>query len=1409
MKEQHPLRRCAALMTMCLLCPLLVAAQTSPFRDVIVKTRHPLRALARGADGQIRTGFPLLDQLCASLQVNTLAPTFGAPAPPRNREARRTIGLDRIYQLRLPVDRVEEFIAALANEPEVEYVHVNHSYRIHYVPNDPHFPAQWALKRIQASAAWDINRGDRAILIAIIDTGIDHRHEDLAANIWINAGEDLNANGAADSSDYNGIDDDGNGFVDDIQGWDFTDAPYFADGGDYLTRDNDPFDENGHGTAVAGIVGAVADNNVGVVGLAHGCRLMNLRAGTSSGLLEEDDVASALAYAADNGARVVNMSFGDIVCTPLLRDAVAYAHACGVLLVASAGNSANTQIHYPSALDEVVAVGATDSTDYLAGFSNYGPTLDVVAPGTGIWTTALNNGYTSFSGTSAAAPFVSALAALIFSQHPDYSSDNVRGTLLATADDLGSIGWDHYYAAGRINACAALRSPNFTVVRIAWPRLDRGAAGGSIPIIGTAAGVFMRSYELSYGTGVDPEEWHPFLKVHGRQVIDDTLGVWDVSALPDTQYMVRVTAENADGSTVSQALRVFIDRTPPRISAITQTPMIEEDFLGCLVSFLTDELCDAQLQCVLPSGASKLVRLAYQTAEHRVFLTPQMVPPGTLFRIEATNRSQLAAVDDNGGRFYPLSLEDTPVSTVEMELLPTSLPPVYLFPQPADLDGDGRDELVTCRYNGTNIFGKLTVWRNVDGVMVPVWESREPAIPRSIGDTDGDGLREILAGYGGRTILFEQTAPHALAFQVVWWSDNDTWGARLVDFDGDARSDLIVRKGATYQVWRSLGGHAFALWDSLPNPTGGSNITGVPHVEVADFDRDGRLEVLVGDYDGDVYLYECEALNGRFRMIWSERLPLMDTIDFLGSGDYDGDGQQEFVVGCHSDPSLDAEHEYDARHWLYRVYKATGNDMYAPQKEWRFFGFSLPKDFDAGVSAGDVDNDGRAEILVNVFPDFYILKWDEVTGTYSSVWHYRPNRSNAAVVADTDGDGVREVFFNDGHSTLAFRCVQAQGRPAAPKNVDAFPLDTSRAVVSWKSVEKVQGYWVRFGEHADSLSLKRWVAAPPCTLRDLTKDHAYWIAVSSVDSSGQPPESLPSRLVMVTPNAPPRLESAQALNETSVRLRFSEPMDDSVKDPARYTVLGYPYPISSVLHDKSGQEVIMTLPSALPSGDTLVVRVCAVSDSKRTPIDTMRNSAPFWFVRQPQAPYLASASLRGNTRVVLNFSVPLDRQSAENPANYRIEPGTNILGCMLDPADPRSVLLEVSPLVPLGTENAHHIVYVSGLKSSDGVVVLPGRGDRLALLLAQPNLSRVFTYPNPFVLRAGASVTFANLTERATIFILTVDGRLLRTLEEKDGNGGLLWDGKDADGRLVGSGVYLYAVTNGKERVMGKLAVVR
>ncbi|RMG90469.1 MAG: hypothetical protein D6706_19410, partial [Chloroflexi bacterium] len=321
-------------------------------------------------------------------------------------------------------------------------------FKIFPLTNDSLVSQQWYLDKINVAQAWQVSQGVPDVLVAIIDTGIDYRHPDLENSLWQNA---------AENNGQPGVDDDGNGLVDDVMGWDFTDAPRFADGGDYLTPDPDPMDEfaGGHGTEIAGIIAAGVDNVQGIAGIAPKVKILNLRAGTASGYLEEDDVIQAMLYAYAMGAKVINMSFGDLKISTLFKDVVHFLWQQGVTFVAAAGNEGQPQVYFPAALKETIAVGSSDQDDRLTGFSNFGYGIDLIAPGAAIISTAPGNQYRTVSGTSFSAPMVSGVCALLLSANNRLTNENLRAVLRQSAEKpLPNPQWQ--VGAGRLNAGKAL-----------------------------------------------------------------------------------------------------------------------------------------------------------------------------------------------------------------------------------------------------------------------------------------------------------------------------------------------------------------------------------------------------------------------------------------------------------------------------------------------------------------------------------------------------------------------------------------------------------------------------------------------------------------------------------------------------------------------------------------------------------------------------------------------------------------------------------------------------------------------------------------------------------------------------------------------------------------------------------------
>lgn len=353
-----------------------------------------------------------------------------------------------VMRLRVPPGREQAAVEALSKEPGVRYAQLDHPARALETPNDPRWSAQWNMRQIRADDAWDLVRDVEGRIIAIVDSGIDLDHPDLANVVWTNLGE----------VPGNDLDDDHNGKVDDVYGWHFGVECNYTQGC-WQVEDNNVEDDYGHGTHVAGIAGAEANNDVGVAGVAWGARLMAVKVLDEYGYGSCFDVAAGVTYAAQNGASVINICIACSSVSGPLADAIAYARqGRGSLVVAAAGNDGG-EVVYPASDPLALAVGAVDSSGARASFSNRGPALDVMAPGVDVLSTwPLRDGYFEKSGTSMAGPHVSGLAALAWAADPSLSAAQVTEVITSTAIDLGPAGRDDRHGYGLIDARAAVQA---------------------------------------------------------------------------------------------------------------------------------------------------------------------------------------------------------------------------------------------------------------------------------------------------------------------------------------------------------------------------------------------------------------------------------------------------------------------------------------------------------------------------------------------------------------------------------------------------------------------------------------------------------------------------------------------------------------------------------------------------------------------------------------------------------------------------------------------------------------------------------------------------------------------------------------------------------------------------------------
>lgn len=319
--------------------------------------------------------------------------------------------------------------------------------RITVKPDDPRYKTQqYGPQIIEAPKAWDITMaGGARVVLAVADTGLYFNHEEFQGErLWVNKKEIPD----------NGLDDDGNGLIDDVNGWDF------------YNHDNRPVDGNSHGSHVSGIAAANTHNGVGIAGMAGNVKIMPLQVFGDGGSGTFEAIEQAIYYAVDEGATLINYSGGGYVGTPGLAAAAQYAYDHNVPLVAAAGNANSDREFYPAAYPPAIAVAGTDSQDQRYGSSNFGPWIDVAAPGVDIISAsnAFPADYRFKSGTSMASPHVAGLVALMKTVKPDLTSEEVLQLLAANAVDLGDPGFDVYFGHGRVNAAATLEDlPLFEV----------------------------------------------------------------------------------------------------------------------------------------------------------------------------------------------------------------------------------------------------------------------------------------------------------------------------------------------------------------------------------------------------------------------------------------------------------------------------------------------------------------------------------------------------------------------------------------------------------------------------------------------------------------------------------------------------------------------------------------------------------------------------------------------------------------------------------------------------------------------------------------------------------------------------------------------------------------------------------
>ncbi len=810
--------------------------------------------LAEGESWRGMSQVPSMDETLAgcfqTIGVVEVEPYFqGIPLAERSPEGDR---LRRIYKARYtgPQDP-DEVAAMLMSSPCVSAASSIPVRAVTGLPNDPRFGEQWGFRQVSGfdmdlPEAWDVFHGDSSVVIAVLDTGLDRLHPDLGGtspdergNVWVNSAE---AGGEA------GVDDDKNGYIDDIWGWDFVhydygpeDAPPWP-GEDYLDPDPDPADFHGHGTAVAGVAGAVGDNGEGVAGFLWNCHIMGLRCGvalntggaTPFGAVRMDWCAEAVLYAADMGASVINASWESGYDVGL-EAAVDYAVARGVVVSVAAGNRNGdpvdlTQYNYLSSRGDCLDVAAVEADGTRWGNSNYGEWVDVAAPGAGILTLKYMytgfRGYALWSGTSFAAPAASAAAAWVRGNHPQWSAAQVIAHLQSTGRPLKPP--DPTVGAGLINAFNAVRQEDG-----GWSvELGSAASTQIIPLKAGDAAVAIAA-GLENGTG----------------------GVWDLAGTALESWPVDLggsaIAGIASGDCVGDGRDevVFVDREGHVAIVGMDGSMVAQWDAGAA------PVGEPVLASLEAGGGLEVVLCTEDRGVHAWDVSGDALAGWPVW-LDAAPVGSPAAADMDGvpGEEVVVACGNGFVHCISPSGdAPAGWPvdtgaPLAVAPSIADVSGDdGLPEVVIGTVSGL-LHAFDSRGDNVAGWPFGIGAYQFSA-GVSLGDLDRDGFMEALwPGLSSKLLLYDTRG-----FPEPGWPLSVACSggpALMADVTGDSIAEVVAAvEGVGIGAWRADGSMA----ENWPKPTDGAALG---PVAVGDYDGDGRPEVFAGSADGKLHCWD-------------------------------------------------------------------------------------------------------------------------------------------------------------------------------------------------------------------------------------------------------------------------------------------------------------------------------------------------------------------------------------------------------------------------------------------------------------------------------------------------------------------------------------------------------------------------
>jgi len=1029
-----------------------IESRVKPTQLIVKFSQSTNTSISKSVNDNITTGVMAVDQLHKKYGIKNLQSL-----------SRKSITLTEdhpLYNVYLidindKVD-IDQICKDYQNIDEIEYAIPDYQVELYDIPDDPLYPHQWTLnntgqgcyhvERIEGdyndtlAIVYGIPDADidaeevfdsppdvtNQVVVAIVDTGVDWDHPDLEGMIWNNPGEIAG----------NGFDDDHNGYIDDVVGWDFSSGLIPG-----TSEDNDPTDEMGHGTHCAGIVASIVNNGIGISGVVPSVKIMGVKCHPA---LTISTLCNGVIYAADNGADVINMSWGIWFDIPFIQDVMQYARSKGVILVASAGNDGGEQWNYPASYSETICVSATNSDDQITSWSTYSDHVNVSSPGQSILSLRaentdmyssgnepdvhiINDWYYLASGTSMSAPYVVAVAAYIQSVSPGITHDATKEILENTADDivdpygLGESypGWDKFSGYGRINLNDALAAVPSVRAIINSPT-EGDVVSGVININGSADGNDFENYTLEFGSGMNPPEWTEVIS-SSTPITDNTLGTCDLSDL-EGLYSVRLTVNDnisqisvfvCDSFIVNISNSTTHDTTSGLIPIFGS--IISQDFHYALLEYGNGEA----------PGSWTIIDTITTMVYNQTILDwyPLELLSNELYtiRLSVFSSEGLVATDSILVFWYSIfDSENGWISVFDSTL--------GQFANYGDFDNDGQNEIVI----GSNIGVHFI---SMDGTPktagMPVFPPGNYCQPIAVGNLDGDDIDDIVAvGIVDDLVLygFPSSAPpfqFIVQTEFVSHTPYQSENARklyLKDINNDGLDEIHF--SPSWQINYNNPSYYY-IFRPDGTPWGGEFPLPPEHIQCFPADLNGDKIDEIYCYNNDThYLVQFDTMGTIIDSILMEvnGFGSIPSYHYFSAVDVDGDNIHELTMnGLFIDNIT-----YQAT-WFYMWIIDDGLRIL---DGWPRFmkadGYFAPTY--GRMKFADLNRDGTLEyILQNSNPNFMqICAWNLdgttfLTGNDSSGNFVNPTNPGGAydpAVVDLDNDGYPEILFGVSSNAL-------------------------------------------------------------------------------------------------------------------------------------------------------------------------------------------------------------------------------------------------------------------------------------------------------------------------------------------------------------------------------------------------------